>query len=117
MSFVQTQTEDGMSDQPIKNSDQPMDNRRNDTPPKTGDSMERFQSGDSEFFFEQLDEYDDVDDFAPVGKPSGGGAKGLSQKMSKRDDQKGGGSGGIYSAKHIRQKEALSASKKSAEKK
>jgi hypothetical protein len=102
-----------MSDQPIKNSDQPMDNSRIDTPPKTGDSMERFQSGDSESFFEQLD---DVDDFAPVGKPSGG-AKGLSQKMSKRDDQKGGGSGGIYSTKHIRQKEALLASKKSAEKK
>jgi hypothetical protein len=105
-----------MSDQPTDKTGRTLDKAASIVdPPKAGESMERFQSEDSAPFYEPQDEYDDFDDFAPVGKPSGtgGGAKGLSQKMTKRDDQKGGGQGGVYSAKHIRQKEALHASKKS----
>lgn len=87
-----------------------------ETPPKAGEDIQRFQSEDSARFYEQQDEYDDFDDFAASGKPAGGA--GISQKMSKRVENKGGGgSGSIYSAKHIRQKEALAKSQSTATKK
>lgn len=65
---------------------------------------ERNASVDSAAFFEG-DDYDDYDDFAAGGNGGGGG------KVNKRSNERGGGgSGTIYSAKHIRAKEALQSS-------
>ena len=78
---------------------------------------ERETSVDSAAFFDQQDEYDDVDDFQ-LGKGSssgggggGGGGGGTSSKMSKRQANRGGSgnSGNIYSAKHVRLKETQQA--------
>ena len=61
---------------------------------------ERNESVNSAAFFEAEDEYDDFDDFA-----AGGGGGGLTAKMGKRQGNRGGGgSGTIYSSKHIRAK-------------
>lgn len=59
--------------------------------------------------YEGDDEYEDYDDFGlGGGKAGGGGGGGKSQKMARRQDNRGGGGAGtIYSAKHIRAKEAL----------
>ena len=81
--------------------------------PVPNNPTERETSVDSAAFFDQQDEYDDVDDFQ-LGKGSsggGGGGGGKSSKMSKKQANRGGSgnSGNIYSAKHVRQKEAQKA--------
>jgi hypothetical protein len=66
---------------------------------------------DSQVYFEGGDDYDDYDDLSPStnGSGSGGGGGGSQTKVHKRQDERGGSgvSGTIYSAKHVRQKEAL----------
>ncbi|GAX23855.1 hypothetical protein FisN_20Hu060 [Fistulifera solaris] len=69
-----------------------------------GKETARENSVDSTQFFEAADEYDDYDDFAAT---SG-------SKIDKRQQDRGGsgGSGTIYSSKHVRAKESLPRSSK-----
>ena len=71
---------------------------------------ERNVSVDSAAFYEG-DEYDEYDDFPGQGSAGGGAGK---HKTDKRHEQRGGsiGSGTIYSAKHVRAKEAQPKTKK-----
>jgi len=78
---------------------------------------ERAESGDSAAFYkgDEYDEYDEHDDFGLVkNNNAGGGGGNKSQKMARRQDNRGGGGGvgTIYSAKHVRAKEALQKSPK-----
>ena len=75
-------------------------------PPASEQPQQRNESVDSAAFFEG-DEYDDYDDF-DAGQSGGGGGCASNTKQSKRQQSRsGGGSGTIYSAKHVRQKEDL----------
>jgi hypothetical protein len=63
-----------------------------------------------------MSDYDDYDDFSP--STSGGGGGGA-KKVQTRQEQRGGSGGSgisIYSAKHIRQKEALQQQQKQKQK-
>lgn len=71
------------------------------TPPSQ-QPQDRYESVDSAAFFEG-DAYDDYDDFGASG---GGGGGGGGSKTNKRREERGGGSNNVYSAKHVRAKEA-----------
>lgn len=66
------------------------------------ENVERETSIDSTQFFEAADEYDDYDDF--------GAASG--NRMDKRQQDRRGGSGNVYSSKHVRAKESQQRSSK-----
>jgi hypothetical protein len=78
-------------------------------PPRPIIGNERMESVDSSAF-SQGDDYEDYDDFG-IGQSGGGGGgtRTKSQKIQFRQDTRGGGGGSdtIYSAKHVRAKEAL----------
>jgi hypothetical protein len=83
--------------------------------PKPAELTSR-SSSSSDFYDDDGDDYNDYDDFGLQFSSSGGGgtSKAASLKMNKRVKQQGGSntSGSIYSAKHVRAKEALRKTKR-----
>lgn len=72
--------------------------------PKPEPASDRTSSVDSAAFFEAGDGYDDYDDFGANQK--GNSSSSSDNKTKKRQDGGSGKSGNIYSAKHVRAKEA-----------
>ena len=94
-----------MSSQQQQQHKQPKPSPQPSLPPlpvASTDKNERTTSIDSQVYFEGGDDYDDYDDFSP--STSGGG--GAQTKRQDQRDGSGGAGGTIYSAKHVRQKEA-----------